>query len=232
MPHKRTALGCILFLCIAVAASVAVADPCLIVYSDGTTIYHYDPVEYYTVTSGHPLYDAAYDRGGKVLIDANNGEIAYNIYQAPGLAGFQVDSENQGYFIIGNDFNLIVDGFNNSPTTYVNILLVFDLIEPSGCVPTITIDGNPALYDGSLGFYYPIGDLAVSTPAQGNNYSDTVMRAIHWESCSGVRIWAFSDEDYNLHRTGGECFSAFSHDLTVPTEESTWGKIKGLYRGQ
>lgn len=208
------------------------ADPCLVVYSDGPGIYHYDPAEYYTVTSGHPLYDPAYDRGGEVLIDINDNQIAYDVYQAPGLQGFQPDAQNQGYFILGNDFNLIVDGFNNSPTTYENILIVFDQIEPNGCVPSILIDGNPALYDAQLGWYYPIGDLAVSTPAQGNNYSDTSTHVVHWENCSGVRIWAFADEDHDLKRDGSECFSAFSHDLTVPTQDSTWGAIKGRYRSE
>lgn len=232
VPKKLTALGGVLFLGILIAASVATADPCLMVYSDGPGIYHYDPAEYYTVTFGDPLYEAAYDRGGEVLIDINTNEIAFDVYQAPGLAGFQVDAEDQGFFIIGNDFNLIVDGFNNAPTTYENILIVFDRIEPDGCVPMILIDGNPALFDAQLGFYYPIGDLVVSTPAQGNNYSDTVMHAIHWENCAGVRIWAFADADHDLDNDAQECFSAFSHDLTVPTESRTWGGIKEIYRSE
>ncbi|MBP2681765.1 MAG: hypothetical protein H6Q78_1628, partial [Candidatus Krumholzibacteriota bacterium] len=37
------------------------------------------------------------------------------------------------------------------------------------------------------------------------------------------------DENYNLVRDGGECFSAFSHDTTVPVEETTWGGIKEIY---
>lgn len=215
--------------CVLVPA-VVLADPCLIVYPDGPTEYHYDPAEYYTVMPGDPLYDPAYDRGGEVLIDINTNEIAYNIYQAPGLTGFVMDSEDQGYFLIGNHFDLIVDGFSNTPTTFVNIILVFDRFEPEFCTPMITVDGNPVLFDPGLGWYWPIGDLEVVTPtADGNNFSDTVMHLIDWSGCAGLRIWAFADENFNLVHDGGECFSAFSHDLTVPVDEKTWGAIKHLY---
>ncbi len=49
-----------------------------------------------------------------------------------------MDSENQGYYTIDTSFDLVVDGFNNDPITYENIILVFDRVEPSmvrpGCV--------------------------------------------------------------------------------------------------
>lgn len=205
-------------------------DPCLMVYPETSCMYHYDPAEYYTVEPGHPLYDPVYDRGGEVLITLDGDDIGYEVYQAPNLTGFVVDSENQGYFTLGNELDVIVDGFSNAPTTYINILVVFDRIEPAWCQPTISVDGNPVLYAGGLGWYYPIGDLVVSTPTPwGNNYSDT--RTVHmtWENCYGIRIYAFSDANYNLVRDGGECRVAFSHDTTVPTEESTWGGIKALY---
>jgi len=209
--------------------AVVLADPCLVVYPDGATLYHYEAAEYYTVGPGDPLYDPAYDRGGEVLIDINTDEIAFDIYQAPGLAGFVLDNDDQGYFIAVNDYNLIVDGFNNAPTTYINIILVFDLIEPTGCTPVITVDGNPVLFDSGLGYYYPIGDLVVSTPASGGNYSDTATFAISWGACVGYRVYAFADDNFNLVRDGGECFSAFSHDLTVPAHDTTWGGVKSLF---
>jgi len=106
----------------------------------------------------------------------------------------------------------------------------FDMIEPEWCVPSIWVDGNPAMYDAGLGWYYPIGSIVVSTPLpHGNSYSDIVTVDFMWEVCYGVRIYAFSDENYNLIRDGNECFSAYSHDTTVPVEEKTWGAIKALY---
>ena len=219
----------LIVLVLALVPTGASADPCLMVYpSDGAVIYHYEPAEYYTVGPADTLYDAAYDRGGEVLVDLNTNEIAYDIYQSPALVGFMMDSEHQGYFIISPDFALTVDGFSNSPTTYGNILLVFDLIEPSGCTPFVTIDGNPVLFDPGLGWYLPIGDLVVSTP-QGRTYSDVLTFDFSWTGCTNIRVWAFADDDFNMDHGGGECFSAFSHDLTVPVQETTWGAIKSLY---
>lgn len=228
---RAYSIGIAAVLVLMILPAAGLADPCLMVYPDGTCIYHYDPAEYYTVGPGDPLYDAMYDRGGEVLIDINTGEIAYDIYQAPGLVGFQEDPYNQGLYTMEMDFTLIVDGYSNTPTTYTNVLLVFDTFQPDGCTPVITIDGSPPLYDAGLGYYYPIGDLAVSTPLPyGGSYSDTMTFDFMWSGCSGLRIWAFADADYNLQRDGGECFSAYSHDLTVPTKETSWGKIKSIYR--
>ena len=228
---SRFLLGCFVLAATAfmlVPAAVH-ADPCLMVYPAGGVVsYHYGPTEYYTVGPGDALYDPAYDRGGEVLIDINTDVIAYDVYQVPGLAGFQMDSEHQGYFIIDKDFVLRVDGFNNVPTTYTNILLVFDLIEPPGCTPTITIDGNPVLFDAGLGWYYPIGDLVVSTP-QGDDYSDVLDFNLSWSGCISLRAWAFADDDFNMVHDGGECFSAFSHDLVIPAQDASWGSIKAMY---
>ena len=206
------------------------ADPCLTVYQNGAVVYHYDINEYYTVTSGHALYDPAYDRGGEVLIEVGTHQIDYSIYQAQNLAGFKVSTNGEeGYFSIGSDFQLVVDGFSNMPTYYTNILLVFEP-RTDYCQPMITVDGSPAMYDPQLGWYFPVGDLNTVTPTtDGNNYSDTREFDIHFDACSGIRVWAFADTNFDLINDGGECFSAFSHDLTVPVEETTWGAIKQLY---
>jgi len=215
-----------LLLGLLVVPAAVVADPCLIVYPTVPAVYHYDTSEYYTVSLGHPLYDPMYDRGGAVLIEANTNEIAYNIYQIPYLIGFQVSTGGKdGYFFIGPSFDLIIDGFNNGPTTYENIVLAFEP-DPGACNVSITVDGSPVIGDN-----HPIGDLVVSTPTPtGRNYSDTITKHIKWGGCYGVRIWAFADENYNGVRDGGECFTAFSHDSTVPTRDASWGAVKSLYR--
>jgi hypothetical protein len=214
---------------------VVKADVCLMAYPTAPCVYHYTSLTKYTVGVGDPLYDPAYDLGGEVLIkiDPIDGDgIALDVYQAPGLTGFVLDEVNQGYFAVGTSYDLVIDGYNKTPTTYVNILLVFDTFEPGGCVPLITVDGQPALFDAGLGYYFPIGDLVVSTPTPvGNAYSDTRMFAVDFQLCSGFRVWGFSDENFNLaHDLPGECFTAFSHDVTVPTEETSWGAVKSLYR--
>lgn len=214
---------------------VVKADVCLMVYPTSPCVYHYSSLDKYTVGPGDSLYDPAYDLDGEVLIkiDPIDGDdIALDVYQAPLLTGFVLDEVDQGYFYIGTSHELVVDGYSKTPTTYANILLVFDTFQPYGCVPLITVDGQPLLFDPGLGYYFPIGDLVVSTPTPvGNAYSDTRTFSIDLQLCAGYRVWGFADENFNLiHDLPGECFTAFSHDATVPTEEATWGEVKSLYR--
>ncbi|MHB8078670.1 MAG: hypothetical protein ACYDIE_05380 [Candidatus Krumholzibacteriia bacterium] len=212
--------------CVLGAVGAAVADPCLVVYPDTPCVYHYSPSEYYVVGPGDPLYDPLHDRGGQVMLTVGTNEIDESVYQAPHISGFVADSSEQGYYFEGDQFDLIIDGFANTPTTYVNVLLVFDNPQPAGCVPQITVDGAPV-----GGVTWPLGDLVVRTPtASGNNYSDVLTRHVTWTGCAALHVWAFSDPDHNGVRTGRECFTAFSHDLTVPAREATWGVVKALYR--
>ena len=222
-------------IAILVSPGIVAADVCLMAYPTSPCVYHYSSLDKYTVGLGHTLYDPAFDLGGEVLIkiDPIDGDgIALDVYQAPGLIGFVNDEINQGFFSLGNSYDLVIDGYSKDPTTYINILLVFDSFEQESCAPTITVDGQPVLFDPGLGHYFPIGDLVVSTPTPvGNAYSDTRTFAVGLQNCSGFRIWAFSDENANMaHDLPGECFTAFSHDSTVPTEEVTWGSVKSMYR--
>lgn len=211
---------------VALTTGAVHADPCLVVYPDSPCIYRYDPNEYYTVGPGDSLYDPEYDRGGEVLLDVWTDEIDPSIYQAPGLAGFEPAYDgNDGYVFTGTDFTLILDGFSNTPTTYVNILVVFDDVVPPGCPPEIYIDGELL-----TGLIYEAGDLEVTTPTpDGNNYSDVMTFEVSWRGCYGVHIWAFSDEDYDGIKVDGECFTAFSHDITIPVESMSWGAIKSTF---
>jgi hypothetical protein len=131
------------------------------------------------------------------LIDINSNEIALDVYQAPNLAGFEISTRGEeGYFSIGTEFDLVIDGWSNEPTTYVNILLVFDP-EPDYCSPVITVDGAAVSGDA-----YSCGYLDVTTPTPyGNNYSDTMTKHIAWSGCSGIRIWPFSDANYTGKET-------------------------------
>jgi len=220
--RSRTTIFAIVLSVIVLASASAFADPCMTVYPTGDTIYHYDINEYFVVGPGDPLYDPAYDRGGYVLIDSNSMDIDLSIYQAPNLVGFTPSTEGQeGYFFEGYNFDLVIDGFSHTPITYENIILVIEPL-PLSCPPMVTIDGNPV-----TGGTYNLGDLVVSTPtAEGNNYSDTMVLAVTWAQCAEMEFWAYADENYNGVKDGGECFSAFSHDTTVPAESSSMGVIK------
>lgn len=217
----------VLVLVLLASSSALLADPCLVVYPDAPCTYQYSPSEYYTVGPGDPLYNPLYDRGGAVLLENGTNEIDLSIYQAPHITGFVATYDgNEGYVFGGTTFTLIIDGFSNGPTTYPDIVVIFDKVVPTGCVPTLSVNGMPVTES-----MYHAGDLVVSTPTlYGNNYSDTKTVQIDWRGCYGVRIWAFADADHDHKRDGGECFTAFSHDVTIPTRETTWGGIKELYR--
>ncbi len=222
---KALQIGALAGLVLLAMSNGLMADPCLVVYPDAPCIYQYDPSEYFTVGPGDPLYDPQYDRGGLVLLETGSGEIDLSIYQAPHITGFVATYDgNEGYIFGGTAFSLIIDGFSNVPTTYPDVLVIFDKVVPSGCVPTLSVDGMPV-----TGGIYHAGDLVVST-LSGSHYSDTKTIWVDWRGCYGVRIWAFADADHDHKRDGGECFTAFSHDLTIPTRETTWGGIKELYR--
>ena len=181
-PRYRVCLLAILILALSVAS--AMADPCLTVYPVGNTVYHYDISEYYVVGPGNALYDPMYDRGGYVLIDSNDDSIDMSIYQAPNLVGFTPSSDGrEGFFFEGYSFQLVIDGFSNSPTTYENVMLVIEPL-PMTCPPNVVIDGNP------VGSQVPLGSLVVSTPtAEGNNFSDVMILDVSWATCAEMEFW-------------------------------------------
>lgn len=226
---KRISAALALFTCLVLSASFVQAEPCLMAYPDGPSIYHYSSAEEYLVGPGHALYDPAYDRGGYVIIDANTHEIAEEIYQAPGLVGFELDEEQQGWFFQGSQMNLVIDGFSNVPTTYTNVSIAFRAIS-NWCGGTVLINGLPAMDAGDGTYYLPLGDLVVSTPTpNGNNFSDTMTVLVEWDSCLEIDVWAWSDDNYNGLRDGGDCRTAFSKNTTIPTEASSLSQIKATF---
>jgi hypothetical protein len=218
-------------------------DPCLLVYPTYPTIYHYDPSQYYTVTLGHPLYNVAYDRGGAVLIaDMMSGpdRIAYEIYQAPNLMGFQQASGYTGFYFTGFSFDIAIDGWSNFPGTRNDLTLIFEPI-PSDCSPEIKVGG--ASVDGPP-YVVSLGDLVVSTPVvtpTRTYYSNTITKSIEWSGCVGMYIYAFEDCDRDRHwlACGGceeedncclRCHQMCANGSVVPVEHDTWGAIKSLFK--
>lgn len=222
-----TKIFMILAILSASAAIDSAADPCLVVYPEGSCDYRYDITEYFTVGFGDSLYDPAYDRGGQVLIERGTLSIDQSIYQAPSINAFEPSADGmEGYFFYESKFILIIDGFSNEPVTYDDVVLVFEDLAQSGCEGKVLINGSPL-----DGFTYHAGSLSVTTPtAEGNNYSDMISLEIEWLGCYGMNVWAYADTDGSGMFEGGECFTAFSHDVTISTEPSSWGKIKSLYK--
>ncbi len=225
--NRTLALAFLMPVIVIVYSISASADPCLVVYPQVSCVYHYDETEYYTVSPGHSLYDPEYDRGGEVLIEVGTNEIDMSIYQAPNLTGFEASTDGiEGFAFISNQFNVIIDGFSNSPTVFSNVYLVFDDVVPESCLYQIQVNGQPL-----VGNKFPLGDLVVSTPTEeGNNYSDVISAEVSWSGCYSVSIWSYADENYNGVHDGPECFSAFSHDAILDAEDASWGKVKSIFK--
>ncbi|HSG29573.1 MAG TPA: hypothetical protein VLA34_13920, partial [Candidatus Krumholzibacterium sp.] len=203
------------------------ADPCLVVYPGGLCEYRYDVTEYYTVEYGDSLYQAEYDRGGKVLLEMGTSAIDLSIYQAPMIDSFQPSYDGmEGYFFYSNTFTLVIDGFSNEPVDYSDVIVVFENLAPGDCEGTVVVNGMTV--EGNT---YNAGSLSISTPVPyGNSYSDTIVLQVEWYGCYGMYAWAYADTDGDGMHAGGECFTAFSHDVTIGTSPSTWGNIKSLYK--
>jgi hypothetical protein len=220
-------------------------DPCLLVYPTLPTTYHYDPSEYYTVGPGHALYDPAYARNGNVLIldlQHRPDRIAYEVYQAPNLQGFQESYGwgYKGYYFTGITFDLVIDGWSAYPTTRDDVKLPITPI-PGDCTPSISVDGVPL---SGPPYLVLLGDLVVSTPVtnpSGTYYSDTITKSISWSGCVGLYFQAFEDCDHDHHFTACDgceedldnfclrCHPMCANGAVVPVHEATWGAIKALF---
>jgi hypothetical protein len=221
----RLAVAGVLGACMLVLAGAVLACPCLVSYPGSPCTYHFNPAKYYTVGPGNPLYNPLYDRGGRVLIAVGTNTIDLSVYEAPQITGFVADTNDDGYFFEGSQFDLVIDGFASTPTTFVNVLMTFDIPQPVGCVPQITVDGEPV-----TGTTWPVGDLVVRTPTpDGRNYSGVTRHHVAWTGCVGLHVWAFSDPDHVGIRTH-ECLAVYSHNEIVPVQAATWSAVKSLYR--
>jgi len=218
LPRFTSAL--VITAMIALGATEVLADPCLTVYPAGETYFYFDPAYHTLVDETHREFDPSIAIYGLVLIERKAAKVAYDIHQAPHLRGFiPASSDPRGFMVSSRSFQLIVDGFSNRPTTFDNVTLIVET--QLDCPAGIWIDGTP-LENGRR----VLGDLQVSTPAKGNNYSDVLIVDVIVEGCGSVEIWAFADEDENGERDGGECFSAFGRDFRLPVRKVSWGGVK------
>jgi hypothetical protein len=210
----------IMVLCPAFAS----ADCCLLAYPDQNAVFHFDPSHYRMILPGDSLYDPAYNRFGVMLWDIENDRIAYELYQAPGLIGFEPASHEANVFNFpANRFTLHIDGFFNQPRRLNDIYVRF---LPTPYNAQTTIYANDDLVSG---LYYHIPQLVVSTPLGNGFYSDTIDLEIVWSGAEAMKITVFSDKNGNRAFDGEERYNVFMPDQTVPAQSSTWGQIKAQY---
>ncbi len=207
------------------APAFSSAEPGILAYPSSNAIFQYDPLKYILIYPGDSLYDPAYDRFGVVLWDTENNRIAYELYQAPGLLGFEpAYIEKNSFKLPSNRLILNVDGFYHLPRRLNDIIVRF-LPTPGNAEPVIYADDTKV-----EGLKYYIPSLEVSTPTGNGYYSDKVTLNIVWSGAQSIKISVFCDKNGNGLFEGTESFSVFMQDQTIPVTNSTWGGIKAQYQ--
>jgi hypothetical protein len=215
----------ILFLILTLFIGHALADPCLLVYPLDRTVFRFDASRYALITEGEPGYKHEYSLSGNVLWDMTRNRIASEVYQAPELQGFVESYEGRSEFFSPRmTSTIVIDGFYGEPRRLNDIYLRF-LPYPRDAFIQVYINGSP-LNDR----LFRISDLLVETPTGDGFYSDKILLDIEWSGAKSIMISAFSDKNGNRVFDGEPCFQVLLEDPTVPVEDTTWGRIKSLYK--
>jgi hypothetical protein len=210
---------------LAVLASLAFAEPSYLIYPSSPAVFRYDADRYEIVTPGNPNFDDAFAVGNLMLWDRIEGRVPVEIYRAPSITSFEASSNGRNEFVtIGNDFEVIVDGFGATRRTIGGLHVRF-WPEPSYSFLQLTVDGKLI-----SGLTMALPALEVGTDAGDGFYADTSRFMLNWIGASGLRVVAFSDKDADRTLDGTPLFSIVARDETVPVATTTWGQIKALYR--
>ncbi|MCZ6765558.1 MAG: hypothetical protein O7D32_01365 [bacterium] len=210
-----------------IPASGVTAEPCMLVYTPGTTLFNYDPGRYSALTSESSNYDRLYALGGTTLWDDREDRIAYEAYQAPGLTAFQQSYSGHNEFLAtGRITHLIVDGFTTAPTQFADVVLQFSPV-PANARPEIFVDGELV-----SGLRHIIPAVRVSTSIGHGFYSDLIELEVRWTGAVTLEVISYADRNGNRILDGPACFVAILIDGTVRTQGKTWGGIKALFENK
>jgi len=219
---KGIVLGVLL---VAVTSGVVLAEPSYLVYPSSPAVFRYDTGRFELLTSGSPNFDESFSIAGKMLWDRVEQRVPIEIYRAPELTGFEPSGSGHNEFAtFSTDFDVIVDGFGEVPRTLGNLCLRF-WPEPSGSFLQMVVNGQPLSQ-----FTVELPPVEVVTPLAGGYYADVGVYSLTWLGATRLRILAFSDKDANGAFDGTPIYEIVAYDLAVSVEETTWGKLKSLYR--
>jgi len=222
-----TKKGIVLALCLGIAqAGAAFAEPSFLIYPNVPTVFRYDTSRYEVIGSSDGLrFNPNYAIGNYMLWDRVDGRIPYEVYGAPQLVGFEPTNSGTSEFVTYNDdFDLVLDGFGSQPFSIGNLYLRF-WPYPATNTALLTVDGVTSDH-----LTIPLASLEVNTPGQGGYYSTTRVHHVSWQGASAMEIVAFSDKDGDGRYTGTPLYRIVSRYTAVPTQPTTWGKVKALYR--
>lgn len=206
------------------ATTPAMAEPCLLAYPAGQTIFRYDPGRYEILAPSDDGFNPAYALAGQMLWDKVAGRVALEVYQAPGLSGFlQSNSGVCEFHHAGSRGTLVIDGFSPSPRQLSDVCVQFTP-RPGTARVDIKVDGVPV-----TGLRHVIPHFSVSTPTPEGFFSDQIVLNIEWSGALEMEILVYSDRNRNRVFDGEGGFSVLMEDFSVPTKKTTWGGIKAIY---
>lgn len=221
-----TKKGIVLALCLGLAqAGAAFAEPSYLIYPNVPTVFRYDVNRYEIVGSGDALrFNPQFAVGNYMLWDRVDGRIPFEVYGAPQLIGFEPTVGTSEFVTYNDEFDLVVDGIGTQPYTIGNLYLRF---WPYGTQTStlLTIDGVTSDH-----LTVPLASLTVNTPVQDGYFSNTRVHHVSWTGASAMEITAFSDKDGDGSYTGTPLYRIIARYTPVPTQPTTWGQVKALYR--
>lgn len=216
----------ILVVLLAAGSASALSDVGLLVYPAKYATFRYDPADYEVKQPADPLFDPQFAVAGFMLWNKPENRVAFEVYRAQSIAGFEMSANGRSeYCTPGNLAMIVVDGFSEYPRQLSDICVEFQPYPPTSA-PLIYVDGVPL-----QGLRYYIPRLVIATPAGNGFYSDRATFHLRWLGAQYVRIIVYADKNGNRVFDGEPTVSVLMEDLTIPTEERTWGSVKALYGG-
>jgi hypothetical protein len=207
-----------------VSAAGSTTDVGLLIYPSKYTVFRYDPSTYEILEPEDPGFDPLYAVSGHMLWNKPKDRIAFEVYRAIFLTGFEASASGRSeFFMAGNTARMSVDGFSEYPRQLNDIYVEF---QPYPVTSTLEIYVDDVPVQG-LRHYIP--RLVVSSPTGNGYYADAVSFRVRWIGARYVRIFVYADKNGNRVYDGEPSCSLLMEDLTVPTQQKSWGSIKALY---
>ncbi len=222
---KGTNKGIVLAPFLTLIASLALAEPSYLIYPSSPAVFRYDASRYEVLAPGDPKFDVNYSIGSTMLWDRIEGRVPEEIYRAPIITAFEASSNGRNEFVTtGNNFDVIVDGYGDTPRSIGGLSVRF-WPEPSSAYAQIDINGVQM-----AGLTHSLPTLEVITATGTGHYADTISFHVSWIGAVRLRAVAFSDKDANRSFEGTPLYSIVAQTEAVPVAPTTWGKVKSLYR--
>jgi hypothetical protein len=220
-----TKKGIVLALPFLAFAGVALAEPSYLVYPSSPAVFRFDTGRYELLTPDSPKFDPTYGVGNLMLWDRDLDRVPVEIYRAPYLTGFEPSPGGANEFVtVGNNFDIIIDGFGPTPRTIGGLCL---RLWPQPTHAFVEMELNDEVVDGLT---VDLPNLEVTTQVGFGYYANTSSYKFSWVGATELRIIAFSDKNADGSFDGIPAYSIVVRDAIVPVAESTWGRVKALYR--